>query len=45
MDEDVQVHTKVQFDKLKESENFGDLNEDAGTAKRLILQKGNEKWI
>jgi len=32
VDEEVQVHTKVQFDKLKESEHFGDLNADAGTA-------------
>lgn len=41
----MQVHTKVQFDKLKESEYFGDLNADAGIAKRLILHKENEKWI
>lgn len=32
VDEEVQVHTKVQFDKLKDSEHFGDLNADAGIA-------------
>jgi hypothetical protein len=30
VDEEVQVHIKAQFDKLKGSEHFGDLNSDAG---------------
>ena len=32
VDEAVPVHTKVQFDKLKESEHFADLNPDAEIA-------------
>jgi hypothetical protein len=32
VDEEVQVHTEVQFDKLKECKHFGDLNANAGIA-------------
>jgi hypothetical protein len=32
VDEEVNVHTKVQFDKLEESEHFGDLNADVDIA-------------